>query len=194
MSEDYRIISQPRAEPRPAGSVGVCVRFQLSGCPSREWSGDLGARLATELVGHASVGHLRIDVKDIVQGDQIVLEGVEASAAPTLAHALRRAVDAANDAHRHDVDPSANMTHSEADAIASEVAVNDPVREVVPDATDQPRCPRCAQPVPLTITDVKAGDQLAVGRRECPNCGTPLVRNVDGHADRGWRVAETGAD
>ena len=194
MSEDYRIISQPRGEPRPAGSVGVCVRFQLSGCPSRQWSGDLGARLATELVGHASVGHLRIDVKDIVQGDQIVLEGVEASAAPALAHALRRAVDAANQAHRHDEDPSPNMAQSEAGAIASEFAVTEPAREVVPDATDQPRCPRCAQPVPRTITDVEASNQLAVGQRECPNCGAPLVRNIDGHADRGWRVAETETD
>ena len=45
MSEDYRIISPARGEPRALGQVGVCVRVQLSGHPSRRWSRDMGARL-----------------------------------------------------------------------------------------------------------------------------------------------------
>lgn len=74
MSEHYEIIGQARGEPRAAGCVGVRVRVQLSGCPSRRWSQALGGRLATELAGHAAVGHLRINITEIVQGDEIVLE------------------------------------------------------------------------------------------------------------------------
>src|SRR4051795_10225784 len=94
MSEQYRIVGEGRGEPLPAGRVGVRVRIPLSGCPSRRWSRDLSARLTNELVGHEAVGHLRLN--DIVQGDQLVLEGVEAREAPALADALRRAVDATN--------------------------------------------------------------------------------------------------
>ncbi len=129
MSEAYRIISRPRGEPRSADSVGACVRVQLSGRPSRRWSHDLGARLATELTGRPAVGHLRIDAKDLVQGDQIVLEGVEAREARTIAHALQRAVDAANAATARDQDQAPNMPQHEADAIASEVSVNDPTKD-----------------------------------------------------------------
>jgi hypothetical protein len=31
---------------------------------------------------------------------------------------------------------------------------------------------------------------LAVGDRDCPGCGARLVREVQGHADRGWRLAD----
>ena len=58
--------------------------------PSRRWSRDLGARLIRELSGHTAVGHLRLNINDVVQGDQIVLEGVEASEATELAGALQR--------------------------------------------------------------------------------------------------------
>ncbi|MGA2010348.1 MAG: hypothetical protein ABSH51_07420 [Solirubrobacteraceae bacterium] len=34
------------------------------------------------------------------------------------------------------------------------------------------------------------GEQLAAERIECPSCGARLARDVDGHADRGWRVDE----
>ena len=46
--------------------------------------------MANELIGHVAVGHLRLN--QIVQGDQIILEGVEANEAPALADALRRVV------------------------------------------------------------------------------------------------------
>jgi hypothetical protein len=116
MSEDYRIV-QLRAEPLPAGGVGLCVR--LSGCPSRRWSLDVIARLGNEMAGHAAVGRLRLN--EIVHGDQIVLEGVEASEAPALAGAFRRAVDAANCAGGQN--SSANVAQEEADAIADQIAL-----------------------------------------------------------------------
>ena len=121
MSEQHRIVGEAHGEPLDAGRVGVRVRIRLSGCPSRRWSRDLSARLANELVGHSGVGHLRLD--DIVHGDQLVLEGVEASDAPAVAGALRRAVEATNEACP---DPTpgrpANVAPEEADAIAHEVA------------------------------------------------------------------------
>jgi len=126
MSEHYEIISQARGEPRPADCVGVRVRLQVSGCPSRRWANAFGARLATELTGHAAVGHLRINQNDIVQGDQIVLEGVEPSEAPALAEPLRRAVDAANQAASREPDPARNVTQREADEIAGQILVNEP--------------------------------------------------------------------
>lgn len=126
MSEDYRIVSRARGEPLPAGRVGVRVRVRLSGCPSRRWSRDLGARLIRELSGHAAVGHLRLNVNDLVQGDQIVLEGVEASEATELAGALQRAVDAANRAGVDTPNQPGNVTQEEADSIARDIAVRQP--------------------------------------------------------------------
>jgi hypothetical protein len=192
MSEDYRIVSTPRGEPRSADRVGACVRVRLSGCPSRRWARDLGARLTTELAGHAAVGHLRIDVNDIVQGDHIVLDGVERVEAKEVAAALLRAVDAANAATaREEEEDVPNMSQREADAIAREVSVNpgdagSPAGKPV----DERPCPRCKQPVSVTVSNVETGDQLAVERRECPGCGAGLVRNIEGHADRGWRLEE----
>lgn len=125
MSEHHEIISHARGEPRPAGCVGVRIYVRLSGCPSRSWSQALGARLATELTGHAAVGHLRINVNEIVQGDQIVLDGVESSEAPALAQTLQRAIDGTNQAatapHQ-----AANATPREAEAIAGQIVANEP--------------------------------------------------------------------
>ena len=126
MSEDHRIVSKARGEPLPAGSVGVRVRVQLSGCPSPQWSRDLGGCLTRELVGHAAVGHLRLNVNDIVQGDEIVLEGVEASEAPSLAQALQRAVDAANQASTDTPNPRMNVSQPEADDIAARIRLDEP--------------------------------------------------------------------
>jgi hypothetical protein len=120
MSEQHRIVGEGRGEPLPAGRVGVRVRIALSGRPSRRWSRDLSARLSNELVGHAAVGHLRLN--HIVQGDELVLEGVEACEARALAEALRRAVDATNQACPEDAERPAEAAHARADAIAHEVA------------------------------------------------------------------------
>ena len=190
ISEDYRIISAPRGEPRAHGDVGVCVRVQLSGCPSRRWSNNMGARLTTELLGHPGAAHLHVNVDELIQGDEIVLDGVEDRDTPGLASALQRAVDAANRANSNEADRVPNVTQGEADAVASHVAVDESTQATIKDASNDPSCPRCGHAVPTTAGDRKAGDQLAVGERDCPSCGSRLAREVHGHADRGWRLAD----
>ena len=190
MSEDYRIVSPARGEPRALGEVGVCVRVQLSGRPSRRWSRDMGARLTTELVGHPSAAHLRVNVDELVQGDEIVLDGVEDRDPAGLAAALQRAVDGANQAETREADRAPNVTQNEADAIAGHMPVETSHQAAVTDPSNDPQCPRCGQAVPAAAGDRTAGDQLAVGERDCPNCGTRIVREVDGHADRGWRLTD----
>lgn len=123
MSEQHQIVSDARGEPLPAGSVGVRVRIQLSGSPSSQWSRALRVNLSNELTGHAAVGHMRLN--DIVQGDQIVLEGVEASEAPTLAGSLRRAVEATNQAGIGGKNQTANMAQEEADDVAHQITFGD---------------------------------------------------------------------
>ena len=191
MSENYRIISPPRGEPRAVGNTGVCVRVQVSGYPSRRWSRDLGARLTSELVGHPSAAHLRVNVDDLVQGDEIVLDGIEDRDTAGLADALRRAVDAANHAVVEEPDRAPNVTQGEADAVASHMSLGVSRRQAaIPDAGHDPRCPRCGQEVPVTAGDQGSGDQVALSDRGCPNCDARLVRDVEGHADRGWRLAD----
>jgi hypothetical protein len=119
MSEHHRIVGPPHGEPLPEGRVGVRVRVPLSGCPSSRWSHDLRARLTNELVGHPAVGHLQLN--DLVQGDQIVLDGVEEREASLLSDALRRAIDATNAACAGDASMSANVPPPEADAIADKL-------------------------------------------------------------------------
>ena len=119
MPEDHQIVGESHGEPLPTGRVGVRVRLQLSGCPSGRWSSALSANLYREFVGHAAVGHLRLD--GIVQGDEIVLDGVEESEAPTLAGTLGRAVDATNRTLARDIDPTANVAQEEADGIARQI-------------------------------------------------------------------------
>jgi hypothetical protein len=121
MTEDHQIVGECHGEPLPAGRVGVRVRLQLSGCPSARWSTALSANLYKEFLGQPAVGYLRLD--DIVQGDQIVLDGVEKREAPTLAGTLQRAVDATNKTRVHDSEPTANVAQSDADAIARQVVL-----------------------------------------------------------------------
>jgi hypothetical protein len=166
MSEDYRIISPARGEPRALGDVGVCVRVQLSGCPSRRWSHDMAARLTRELIGHPSAAHLHVSVDGLVRGDEIVLDGVEDRDAAGLAGALQRAIDGANRADAQDTDRVPNVTQVEADAVASHMPVEEARPTAITDASNDPPCPRCGQAVPATAGDRKAGDQLAVGERD----------------------------
>jgi hypothetical protein len=190
MSENYSIISPPRGEPRSLGDVGVRVRVKLSGCPSRRWSRDLGARLTRELVGHPSAAHLLVNVDDLVQRDEIVFDGIEDRGMPGLADALRRAVEAANRADAKGPDRAPNVTQGEADAVASHISLGEFAQGTITDAGNDPPCPRCRQIVPATAGDREAGDQLAVGEMDCPSCGARLVRDVRGHAARGWRLAD----
>ena len=126
MSEHHEIIGEARGEPRAVDCVGVRVRVRLSGCLSRRWSQALAGRLASELAGHTAVGHLRININEIVQGDQIVLEGVESSQATVLAQPLQRAVDGANQAATREPNRNWNVTQREADAIAGQISVHEP--------------------------------------------------------------------
>ena len=123
MSEHHQIVSDASGEPQATGSVGVRVRIRLSGHPSRRWSHALRSNLTRELVGHTSVGHIRLD--GIVQGDEIVLEGVEASEAPSLAGSLQRAVEATNKAEISEDGPSPNMAQADADAVADQITFGD---------------------------------------------------------------------
>ena len=79
-----------------------------------------------ELVGHAAVGHLRINVNEIVQGDEIVLEGVEQREASALGEAVEQAVDAANRASTGASNPSPNVAQKEADGTARTIEVHQP--------------------------------------------------------------------
>jgi hypothetical protein len=81
--------------------------------------------LTTELTGQSAIGHLRLN--DIVQGDHIVLEGVEEREASNVADALRRAVEATNKACEDRGDqPNENMPRDAADAIAQRIGVDTP--------------------------------------------------------------------
>jgi hypothetical protein len=96
------------------------VRVPLSGAPGAHWSKTLAAHLTTELLGCSAVGHLHVN--DVVQGRDIVLEGVEEADATILGDCLQRAVDAANQACCRDAPPApVNMSPPEAQAIAGEV-------------------------------------------------------------------------
>jgi hypothetical protein len=125
MAERHTIVSEARGEPLPSGQVGARLYVPLSGSPSGRWSRSLSARLTTELTGQAAVGHLRLN--DIVQGDQIVLEGVEEREASNLADALRRAVEATNKAcEDRGEHPNENMPRDTADAIAQQMGADAP--------------------------------------------------------------------
>ena len=131
MSEEHQIVGLASGEPLPEGYVGVCLRFPLSGTPSARWSRDLTVRLGIELTGRAAVGHLRLN--QLVQGREIVLEGVESDEASHIAGAVERAVDAANDDCADDkhVNEDENEAQTTAHALADEVGASQ--RHVDPD-------------------------------------------------------------
>ena len=94
--------------------------MRLSGGPSRAWCYTFAGRLVSELTGHGP-GHLRVNINDIVQGDQIVLEGVERSEASALAGPLHRAIEAANQAVGAEPNRTQNMSQRAADAVAGQI-------------------------------------------------------------------------
>jgi hypothetical protein len=120
MTETHQISGAPRGEPLAADRVGARVRVPLSGgAPSPRWSRALGAQLTNELTGHTAVGHLRLG--ELVQGSDLVLDGVEESEAPDLFACLERAVAAANTCVADDPSRPANMPQARADAIAKQI-------------------------------------------------------------------------
>lgn len=119
MSETHQIAGAPRGEPLAAGRVGARVRVPLTGAPSPRWSRALCGHLANELTGHAAVGHLRL--REVVQGSDLVLEGVEEREAAALGGCLERAVAATNATRDPAAPRSANMPQEDADSIAVQI-------------------------------------------------------------------------
>jgi hypothetical protein len=80
------------------------------------------ARLTTGLNGHPAVGHLRLD--GLVQGSDIVLQGVEPVEAALLGPVLRQAIAAANDVCARAADDlmPRNMDPAQAQQVASVVS------------------------------------------------------------------------
>jgi hypothetical protein len=131
-----------------------------------------------------------MNVNELVQANEIVLDGVEDREPQALADALCRAVDAANHAVAREVKSMPNVSQREADAVASHIPLK-PSGDAAPTgAVDQPPCPCCRQPMSATTGDREAGEQLGLDEVDCPSCGAHLVRDVDGHTDRGWRPAD----
>ncbi len=94
MSERHVIAGPPRGEPLPAGRVGIRARVPLSGTPSSAWSELFTASLTTRLVGHRGASHLQL--AHVVQGGELVLEGVRDADASQLGSAIRAAIGTAN--------------------------------------------------------------------------------------------------
>lgn len=126
MAEKHRVAGPPRGEPLPAGRVGARVRIPLSGTPSPRWSRVFTARLSTALTGHPAIGHLELG--GLVQGADIVLEGVEAPEARRIGPALDGAITAANRDSEHGEQAASeaarNMAPEDADAIAGLIHVD----------------------------------------------------------------------
>jgi hypothetical protein len=76
-------------------------------------------------VGHGPVGHLHVD--ELVQGAEIVLDGVEDDEAARLGVAVREAVEAANSAIERTDRPVErfNMDQERADRVAAELRLAD---------------------------------------------------------------------
>ncbi len=116
------MIGDVRGEPLAEGLVGARVRVPLTGTPGPHWSRAFTAYLMQDLAGHGNVGHLHLN--HVVQGRDLVLDGVEDSEGAALGACLRRAVEAANGACENDGAPEpANMSLQEADAIAHRVQI-----------------------------------------------------------------------
>jgi hypothetical protein len=123
MAEQHQITGPARGEPRSAHDVGACVRVPLDTAPSPRWARALTAQLSSGLTGHPAVGHLRLN--GIVQGADIVLDGVEEGEATLLGPVLRSAIEAANrTSGRRDrvAARRLNMDEAKADGIAQAVS------------------------------------------------------------------------
>ena len=125
MAERHHIAGAARGEPLPEGRVGARVRIPLTGTPSSAWSRLMCGHLAAALTGHGPVGHLHLD--ELVQGAEIVLEGVEDDEAGRLGLAVREAVEAANRASERTDRPVErfNMEKAHADRVAAEMRLGD---------------------------------------------------------------------
>jgi hypothetical protein len=127
MSEQHHVTGASRGEPLPASQIGVRVRVPLSGTPSARWARVVSSHLVTDLTGHPRVGHMHFN--HIVQGAEIVLDGVEEPEADALGEVLARAIEAANEACRRldaNPPPPGNVPPEVAERIARKVSVRTP--------------------------------------------------------------------
>lgn len=123
MGEHHEMTGRVTGTPLTAGRHGASVRITLDSPPSPRWSRALAARLTTELVGCPSVAHLRLD--GVVQGADLVLDGVEPPQAERLGRAVRAAIEAANGSCNRPAggeDAPRNMPSAEAQEVARKVA------------------------------------------------------------------------
>jgi hypothetical protein len=107
-----------RGEPLSAGQTGARVRIPLDTAPSPRWSDALAGALMTGLAGHPAVGHLHLN--NVVQGAEIVLEGVEPREAELLGPVLLEAIETANRVCPDTAEPAGpwNMAPAEAEKVA----------------------------------------------------------------------------
>ena len=123
MGTTHHMTGEVYGEPLAAGRVGARVRVPLTGTPDPHWSRAFTAYLTRELTGHGHVGHMRLH--DVVQGRELMLDGVEADEAATLGACLERAVEAANGACKTDEAPHpTNISREEAEAIAGRIEIS----------------------------------------------------------------------
>jgi len=125
MGERHVIAGAPRGEPLPAGDVGIRVRIPLSGTPSPHWAELFTSALTQGLIRHP--GASRVRLKRVVQGGELVLEGVQDANAGELGSALRAAVGSANarsDRPAAKAGPC-NVDQEEADRIAAALDLHD---------------------------------------------------------------------
>jgi hypothetical protein len=121
LPEQHHVTGTAKGEPLAAGQTGARVRIPLDTPPSPRWSNALASALMTRLAGHPAVGHLHLD--NVVQGAEIVLDGVEPREAELLGPVLLEAIEAANrvcpDATEQTGPP--NMDQAEAEKVARAV-------------------------------------------------------------------------
>jgi hypothetical protein len=118
MSEHHVVAGPARGEPLSEGEAGARIRVPLSGTPSSDWSLRFRAALTAGLQGHGGASQLKLN--RIVQGGELVIEGVTDAEAPALGEAVRAAVAAANAGMARAERPPrpCNMPQDRADGIA----------------------------------------------------------------------------
>jgi len=120
MAEKHTMVGHAEADPLPKGQKGARVRISLANPPSEQWARAFGNALSEirplgKQAGHFSSGH------GLVQGNEIVLVGVESKTGSELFKATTAALAQANkELEDQEKDqPSLNMSQEEADAIAA---------------------------------------------------------------------------
>jgi hypothetical protein len=121
--EEHRFIAAPRGEPMSDARAGARVRIALDSPPGPRWSDAFASHLTRELMGMPGVARLSLD--HAVQGDDVVLEGVELEEGQRIGPALKASLEAANRACARpapDEERPRNMDQATADRVAEAIA------------------------------------------------------------------------